>query len=297
MTAPVDPRTDVPAFGTLPRVAVLDEQVTRVLAPNAGLLPLDGTNTYLVGAPGSSEVAIIDPGPPDDEHVQRVEELLRAADATCRWILVTHHHLDHAEAAQPWGQRFGAQVAASTAKVAGPGGRLIGDGDRLSLGSSYIDVVPTPGHCADHLAFRLESGAVLVGDHILGRGTSVISYPEGDLVAYLDSLRRVYDLGPSALYPGHGPEMTTEPTAVIEYYLAHRLFREQQILAALAEGPTDPGALVRQIYAAVDEKLWPTAERSTRAALAKLEAEKAIDIQWTVSLRPPEPEAPADTTN
>src|SRR5277367_6066569 len=119
---PVDPRTDLPPFGTLPRIAVLDDLVTRVLAPNPGLMPLDGTNTYLVRGPGSNEVAIIDPGPPDDEHVERVEQLL--AGAQCRWILVTHHHLDHAEAAQPWAKRFGAQVAAATSAVAGPGGHL-----------------------------------------------------------------------------------------------------------------------------------------------------------------------------
>ncbi len=128
--------------------------------------------------------------------------------------------------------------------MAGPGGRLLAGGDTVKLPGACIGVVATPGHCSDHLAFRLESGTVLVGDHILGRGTSVITYPEGDLLAYLDSLRRVRDLGPDALYPGHGPEMRDDPLAVIEYYLAHRQFREQQILAALGGEPLGVRAIV-----------------------------------------------------
>lgn len=241
-------------------------------------MSLDGTNTYLVQAPGSSEVAIVDPGPPDADHVARVEQLLADSDATCRWILVTHHHIDHAEAAQPWAARFGAQVGAAAEAVAGPAGRRLEAGDRIPLGSTSISVVPTPGHCADHLAFRLESGAVLVGDHILGRGTSVVTYPEGDLLAYLDSLRRVLDLGPAALYPGHGPEMRSDSQAVIEYYLAHRRYRERQILDALADGPADAATLVRRIYADVDPRLWSAAEQSTRAGLEKLRVEERIDL-------------------
>jgi glyoxylase-like metal-dependent hydrolase (beta-lactamase superfamily II) len=250
-------------------------------------MSLDGTNTYLVRDPGSGQVAIVDPGPPDAEHAERVEQLLRAADATCRWILVTHHHIDHAEAARPWADRFDAQLAAASPEVAGARGQVLSAGDRLALGSSAMTVVPTPGHCGDHLAFRLATGAILVGDHILGRGTSVVTYPEGDLLAYLASLHRVLDLGPSALYPGHGPAMTDDPSAVIEYYLAHRAYRERQILAVLDRGPANPDALVREIYAAVDERLWPAAGQSTRAALQKLRAEEVVDIDagWTAALR------------
>ena len=112
-------------------------------------------------------------------------------------------------------------------------------GERLALAGTTIGVVATPGHTADHLAFRLESGAVLVGDHVLGRGTSVVTHPEGDVVAYLESLRRVHDLGPSALYCGHGPELTEDPGAVLDFYLAHRAYREHQLLAALAAGAGD----------------------------------------------------------
>jgi glyoxylase-like metal-dependent hydrolase (beta-lactamase superfamily II) len=293
---PVDPRTDLPALGSLPRVAVLDELVTRVLAPNPSMMTLDGTNTYVVLAPGSTEAAIIDPGPDDAEHVSRVEAVLRAAGTTCAWILVTHHHVDHAEAARPWARRFGARVAAASIDVvaaasdavSGPAGRVLAAGEYVEVGATRLQVVPTPGHCADHLAFRLENGAVLVGDHILGRGSSVVTYPEGDLLAYLDSLRRVHDLGPSTLYPGHGPQMSEDPSAVIDYYLAHRRFRERQILARLADGPADPAALVAHIYAAVDPRLWGAARQSTQAALRKLQAEDVIELDssWTARLRP-----------
>jgi glyoxylase-like metal-dependent hydrolase (beta-lactamase superfamily II) len=118
----------------------------------------------------------------------------------------------------------------------------------------------------------LDSGALLSGDHVLGRGTSVVAHPDGDLVAYLDSLRRVLDLGPHVLYPGHGPELTDDPSAVVRFYLDHREFRKRQILAVLEQdGPSTPREIVAQVYAAVDRVLWPAAEASTRAALQAMQ--------------------------
>ena len=269
---PVDPRAtwDLPAPGAMPRTADLEPLVTRVLAPNPSPMTLDGTNTYLVGAPGSGQAVLVDPGPDDPAHLAAVEAALAARDARCVAVLVTHHHGDHAEAAAPWGARLGAQVAAADARVAGPQGRVLEPGERLVLAGTTLGVVPTPGHTADHLAFRLESGAVLVGDHVLGRGTSVVTHPEGDVVAYLESLRRVHDLGPSALYCGHGPELTEDTTAVLDFYLAHRAFREAQLLAAMVRGARTVDALVADVYAAVPQDLWPAAAQSTRATLAKL---------------------------
>jgi glyoxylase-like metal-dependent hydrolase (beta-lactamase superfamily II) len=276
---PADPRADwaLPAFGTLPRTADLEPLVTRVLAPNPSPMTLDGTNTYVVGEPGSGQAVLVDPGPDDAAHLAAVEEALTARDARCVAVLVTHHHGDHAEAALPWGKRFGAQVAAATPAVAGPGGRLLEPGERLALAGTAIGVLATPGHTADHLAFRLESGAVLVGDHVLGRGTSVVTHPEGDVVAYLESLRRVHDVGPSALYCGHGPELTQDPGAVLDYYLAHRAFREEQLMAALAGGPRTVDELVAEVYAEVPREVWPAAAQSTRATLVKLRAEGRVE--------------------
>jgi glyoxylase-like metal-dependent hydrolase (beta-lactamase superfamily II) len=275
---PVDPRATwaLPAPGALPRTAELEPLVTRVLAPNPSPMTLDGTNTYVVGEPGSGQAFLVDPGPDDAAHLSAVEAALADRDARCVAVLVTHHHGDHAEAARPWGARFGAPVAAASAAVAGPGGRLLEPGERLTLAGTTVDVVPTPGHTSDHLAFRLESGAVLVGDHVLGRGTSVVTHPEGDVVAYLESLRRVHDLGPSALYCGHGPELTEDPGAVLDFYLAHRAYREHQVLDVLARGAATVDEVVADVYAEVPRQLWPAAAQSTRATLAKLETEGRV---------------------
>jgi len=260
----------------MPRTADLEPLVTRVLAPNPSGMTLDGTNTYVVGAPGSGQAVVVDAGPADARHLAAVEAVLAARDVRVVAVLVTHHHGDHAEAAAPWAARFGVPVAAAATSVAGPGGRLLAPGEQLRLAGTTIGVVATPGHTADHLAFRLESGAVLVGDHVLGRGTSVVTHPEGDVVAYLDSLRRVHDLGPAALYCGHGPELTVDPAAVLDFYLAHRAYREEQLLAALAAGPRTVDQLVAEVYAAVPQTLWPAAAQSTRATLAKLTAEDRV---------------------
>jgi glyoxylase-like metal-dependent hydrolase (beta-lactamase superfamily II) len=168
--------------------------------------------------------------------------------------------------------------------VAGDGGRVLAPGEELRLAGTTVGVVATPGHTPDHLAFRLESGAVLVGDHVLGRGTSVVTHPEGDVTAYLESLRRVHDLGPSALYCGHGPELTDDPGAVLAFYLAHRAYREQQLLAALAQGPATVDELVAAIYAEYPREVWPAAAQSTRATLDKLRAEGRVEGAGRVRL-------------
>jgi glyoxylase-like metal-dependent hydrolase (beta-lactamase superfamily II) len=289
MDVPADPRAQwgLPAPGALPGVVDLEALVTRVLAPNPSPMTLDGTNTYVVGAPGSGQALVVDPGPDDAAHLRAVEEALAARGARCVAVLVTHHHGDHAEAALPWGRRFDAPVAAASRAVTGPAGRVLEPGERLHLAGTAVDVVPTPGHTADHLAFRLESGAVLVGDHVLGRGTSVVTHPEGDVVAYLESLRRVHDLGPAALYCGHGPELTQDPGAVLDFYLAHRAYREHQLVVALEQGPATVDELVAVIYAEVPRTVWPAAAQSTRATLAKLVAEGRV-LWWGIDENDPD---------
>ncbi|HEX9890230.1 MAG TPA: MBL fold metallo-hydrolase [Nitriliruptorales bacterium] len=282
LDAPVDPRASwaLPAFGTLPAVTELDEVVTRVLAPNPSLMTLDGTNTYVLGQPGTGTAIVVDPGPDDDGHLARVEQVLADRDLGCELVLVTHHHHDHSEAAQRWARRFGCRVAASTPEVAGDGGWLVSEADRVELVPGLrVEVVATPGHTRDHLAFRLGHGPVLTGDHILGRGTSVVAHPDGDLVAYLDSLGKVLALGPDALYPGHGPELADgDPTEVVAFYLAHRRYRERQLLTVLSFGPRTPRQLVEVVYAGYDPSLWDAAERSTRAAIQKLVAQGQVRV-------------------
>jgi glyoxylase-like metal-dependent hydrolase (beta-lactamase superfamily II) len=277
--APSDPRVswDLPPFGSMSVVEALDEVTSRVLAPNPSPMTLDGTNTYVLGAPGAGGVVVVDPGPDHADHLGRVLEVVAARDAEVVAVVVTHHHQDHAEAAAAWAARFGCRVHAVRADVAGPDGRRLGDGDLVEGAGVELRVVTTPGHTLDHVALRFGTGTVLTGDHVLGRGTSVVAHPDGDLAAYLTSLRRLHDLGPDALYPGHGPALTEDPSAVLRYYTEHRDFRRTQILAALAEGPATVDDLVARIYADVDRAVWPAAAASTRAALAMLLAEGAIE--------------------
>ena len=271
--APVDPRRSwsLPAPGELPRIAELEPLVTRVLAPNPSPMTLDGTNTYVVGAPGSGQVVVVDPGPDDDAHLAAVREVLAARDAEVVAVLVTHHHGDHAEAALPWAARFGVQVAAGSGDVAGPDGRVLADGDTVVLAGTSLDVVATPGHTRDHLAFRTGSGSVLVGDHVLGRGTSVVTHPEGDVLAYLDSLRRVHRLRPAALYSGHGPELTEDVGAVLDFYTAHRAYREWQLLEALLPEARTVGQLVAHVYADVPRAVWPASARLRRGCMGRFQ--------------------------
>lgn len=277
LTPPIDPRSDweIPPLGTLPHITELDDVTVRVLAPNAGPMTLDGTNTYVVAARGSGEAVIIDPGPADAAHLDAVAEVIASRDAQVRAIVVTHHHHDHAEAAAAFSAHFQAATLAydPLVAVAGPGQtsvETLRDGSRIELSGCHLTMVATPGHTIDHLAVRLATGALLTGDHILGRGTSVVASPDGDLEAYLDSLHTVLGLGPDCLYPGHGPELTQDPQAVVLFYLEQRAFRSAQIRAVLANGPATPRQLVQQMYAGVDSGLWNAAERSTRAAIAAL---------------------------
>ena len=281
MSPPVDPRAawDLPAFGDLEPVEQLDPFTTRILAPNPSSMTLDGTNTYVIASAG--DAIVVDPGPPDASHREAVAEVLAQRDAECRAVAVTHHHHDHSEAAAAWAGHFDAQLWATTTAVAGDDGMVVTPGGRIAAGDLVLHAVATPGHCADHVAWRLSSGPLLSGDHVLGRGTSVVAHPDGDLEAYLDSLRTVLELGPDALYPGHGPVLTEDPAAVVRYYLDHRAFREEQILALLADKPRSSLGLVRRIYEDVPKLLWPAAELSTRAALDKLEAEGRIERRGT----------------
>ena len=260
-------------------MARLTETLSRVVAPNASHMTLDGTNTYVLGVRGSGSAYVVDPGPADEAHFGRVRATLSELDAECSGIVVTHHHLDHSEAALAWGRALHAPVAAASRDVAGPEGIVLTEGVAVAAGGVSLTAVPTPGHTSDHLCFRLPDGGLLSGDHILGRGTSVVAWPEGDLAAYLESLRRVLALGPDALFPGHGPELLEDPRSVVSYYLEHRAFREAQVRAALEDDETlasRPMDLVERIYADVDRVLWPAAELSTRACLVKLAGEGVV---------------------
>ncbi len=250
----------------------LDEVTAVVLAPNPSPLTLEGTNTYLLGAPGSGEVVVVDPGPDDPAHRAAVDAAVAAAGARVAAVVLTHHHADHAEASG-WAAAWGAPLHAFAPGLVPAPARALGDGGTVAAGGVALEAVHTPGHTGDHLCLRVrDTGVVLTGDHVLGRGTTMVAWPDGDMAAYLDSLRRLGRLGAGALYPGHGP-VVHDAAGLVAAYLAHRLEREEQVLAALRAGDATPGEVVARVYADVDPVLHAPAERSVRAHLAKLVAE------------------------
>lgn len=246
-----------------------------VLAPNPSPMTLDGTNTWVLREPGARRCVVVDPGPADPAHLDAVAE----AAGEVAVVLLTHHHLDHSEGARALAERVGAPVRALD-----PACRLgeegLGDGDVVAVDGLEIRVVGTPGHTADSLSFWLPAdGAVLTGDTVLGRGTTVVAHPDGQLGAYLGSLSRLHALAEerevSAIWPGHGP-VIADALPALDYYLAHRRERLEQVEAALAVLPADtmpeelPRRVVEIVYADVDPVLWGAAELSVRAQVAYL---------------------------
>jgi glyoxylase-like metal-dependent hydrolase (beta-lactamase superfamily II) len=243
-----------------------------VLAPNPGPMTLDGTNTWVLREPGGDRALVIDPGPQDDAHLERVLDVVRDAGARVSEVLLTHGHLDHSEGAARFAELAGAGVpvrALDPAYRLGPEG--LGEGDVVRAGELELRVVGTPGHTSDSLSFLLPADrALLTGDTVLGRGSTVVAHPDGRLAAYLDSLGRLHELAGSGavtrILPGHGPVLE-DALATIEAYQAHRVERLEQVRAALAAGARTPRAVVELVYADVDHALWPAAELSVRAQL------------------------------
>jgi glyoxylase-like metal-dependent hydrolase (beta-lactamase superfamily II) len=241
--------------------------IVRVLAPNPGLRELEGTNTWVVGR---WPAAVIDPGPDDAGHLREVLEVAGRVGA----ILLTHDHPDHAPGATSLSSMTGVPVFAARPA---DGSERLRDGQVIRMPGQAVRVVATPGHTQDHVAFFLEdAGALFTGDAVLGRGTSVIDPPEGDLAQYVRSLHRMRDLGPRTIYPGHGP-VVLDALAKLDEYMAHRAMREEQVLTGLAEGLSTPEELVPAIYGDYPSELHPLAARSVLAHLLKLEAEGRVE--------------------
>ena len=254
-------------------------RIIRVLAPNPGIRELEGTNTWIVGDGPS---IAIDPGPDDAGHVR---EVAREAGHLAA-ILLTHDHPDHAPGAAALAEATGAPVYAARPPQ---GGQRLRDGQRIVAGDVTLTAVATPGHSPDHVAFFEDRhGALFTGDAVLGRGTSVIDPPEGDLTAYLRSLQRMRELSPRVIYPGHGPVVFDGP-GKLEEYLDHRVAREGQVLAALASEPRTPEEIVAEIYGDHPAELHELAARSVLANLIKLENEGRAErrttagvVRWTL---------------
>jgi glyoxylase-like metal-dependent hydrolase (beta-lactamase superfamily II) len=248
-----------PAYGELRPVTAT---ASVLLCDNPGIMTLDGTNTWVLRGPGSDEMVIVDPGPDDDAHIERI-----AALGKISLVLISHRHADHTDGIDKLVERTGAVVrSVGSGFLRGLGGPLV-DGEVIDAAGLRITVLATPGHTGDSVSFLLDD-AVLTADTVLGRGTTVIDNEDGSLGDYLESLRRLRGLGNRTVLPGHGPDLA-DLKAVTEMYLAHREERLNQVRDALRDIGEDATArqVVEHVYTDVDEKLWDAAEKSVEAQL------------------------------
>lgn len=240
--------------------------IHHLLAPNPGPMTLEGTNTLLV-APHVTRTIVIDPGPLDEEHLAAIET---ACENGIREIWYTHHHPDHTAAGPELARRHGAKIRAFDPALCT--GEPFTDGEVVAFGPVRITILHLPGHTVDSVGFLVESPEVelVAGDTVLGRGTSVIAAPDGDLGAYLDTLARLQRLvdehGVQRIVPGHGP-MLDDPAGVLSGYVAHRQERLDQVRRAVADGAESAADVVDRVYGFIAPELRHAAEQSAQAQL------------------------------
>jgi glyoxylase-like metal-dependent hydrolase (beta-lactamase superfamily II) len=269
-----------------------------VVAENPGPFTFTGTGTYIVGA---GEVAVIDPGPALPAHLEAL--LAAVAGERVRQVLVTHTHADHSPLARPFAQAVGAPIAAAApplphatnpasgnalteedSDAAFAPDQILSGGERLTGPGWTLEVVATPGHASNHLAFALlEENALFSGDHIMGWSTTVVVPPDGDMSHYYASLDAVAVRGFTTLWPTHGPPVR-ETAPFLTAYKAHRLAREAQILERLSLGPATVSEMVPTVYARTDPRLWPAASQSMLAHLIHLARGGAVEADGAPSL-------------
>ncbi|MGI8664398.1 MAG: MBL fold metallo-hydrolase [Acidimicrobiales bacterium] len=267
----------VPPKPMVPGVAsALSPMVRRILGPNPGVMTGPGTNTYLVGI---DEVAVIDPGVDDAAHLAAI---LGCGGDRIRWILCTHTHPDHSPGAAALKASTGAEVLAFDSRDGLEVDTAIGDGHVVEATEFRLTAVHTPGHASNHLCFHLRQERLLFsGDHVMQGSTVVIAPPDGDMGAYLASLRSVLGLRLRAIAPGHG-HLIDDPIAAVEDYIEHRLEREAQVGSALAAGDTTVAEIVARLYVGLIEELVPRARQSVHAHLRKLAVDgraASVDVE------------------
>lgn len=273
--------------------------IQRVICANPSPFTYTGTATFIVGrAEAGARVAVIDPGPLDDDHLEALVEAL--AGRTVSHILVTHRHRDHAPLSRPLAARIGYPPILATASDRAPTyvsgaldededqdftpDQVLTDGQIIKGDGWTLEAILTPGHSSDHVAFALrEENALFSGDHVMGWSTTIVAPPDGDMADYMASLERIMALDFETLWPTHGPPIT-EVKPFLCAYRQHRLEREAQVLDALATGPTTIADMVPNLYAAVDPKLWPAASLSVLSHLIKLVKEERVISSTTPDL-------------
>ncbi len=275
--------------------------VRRIVANNPGPYTFLGTNTYIVG---SGHVAIIDPGPADNAHLEAIVAATRGERVS--HILITHSHRDHCDGALPLQSRLGGEIVAfgpaSEPRGFGALGQGLGqdlgqdigdafvesglrpdipveDGDTLKGRGFSIDVMHMPGHAPDHLCFALVGKrTVFTGDHVMGWNTTVIAPPEGNMADFLGSLERLVQRHDKLFLPGHGGRIET-PRRVVRAYMTHRKWREQTILACIDEGVCTIPRIVARLYGALDKNLKTAAALSVLAHLEHLKSRNMVSAE------------------
>jgi glyoxylase-like metal-dependent hydrolase (beta-lactamase superfamily II) len=273
----------------MPTFTELAPGVRRLVAPNPSMMTGPGTNTYLFG---NEEVAVLDPGPIIESHLQAIIDL---AAAPIRSVIVTRTHPHHSPAAVELARKSGAELIGRPPppdcqhqdRTFEPD-RDPADGDLISIDDVDIEAIYTPGHASNHVCYR-HAGLnwLFTGDHVIDGSTVVINPPDGDMKHYLESLAKVKALRPDALAPGHG-ELIKDPDRAIDWIVEHRLEREAKVVAALNANPgLTSMELVPYVYKDVDKKLYGWAERSLLAHLLKLQADlKAVQAGGLWSRNP-----------
>jgi glyoxylase-like metal-dependent hydrolase (beta-lactamase superfamily II) len=270
------------------KLTQLSELVSRVTAPNPGVMTGPGTNSYLVGR---RDLAIIDPGPESAPHLA---VLLDAVGGRLKWILCTHTHRDHSPCAHALKSETGAETL-GFARVPDDGrqdtafepDRPLADGDALQTAEFTMRAVHTPGHASNHLCYLLEgAGLLFTGDHIMQGSTVVISPPDGDMSAYLASLERLLSLELTGIAPGHG-RVIEKPHDEVRRLIAHRLKRERKVVDALERlGSGTLDDLLPLVYDDVPQRIHSVARRSLHAHLIKLDREgRATDANGVWAAR------------
>lgn len=267
----------------------LSDLVSRVTAPNPGMMTGPGTNTYIIG---TDRLALIDPGPESAPHLA---VMLDAVGKRLKWILCTHTHLDHSPGARALKAATGAELLGfgsvpddGRQDTAFAPDHALRDRDVLDCGAFRLRAVHTPGHASNHLCYLLEGERWLfTGDHIMQGSTVVISPPDGDMTVYLRSLERLLSLDLAALVPGHG-HVIEKPHDEVRRLIAHRLKREQLVVDAFRErNPATLDELLPFAYRDVPQSVHPVARRSLHAHLIKLQRDgRVTETNGAWALRP-----------
>lgn len=287
-------------YGKAVRIA---PQLRRITAPNASPMTFTGTQTYLAG---DKNVVVIDPGPADEGHIQTILAALGPGERIVG-ILVTHTHIDHSPAAAPLAKATGAPVfafgkhgtgmseamvalAATGAEMGGGEGAdydfapamEVNDGDVIKFPGLSFTVLHTPGHLSNHVCFDAGDGVVFTGDLVMGWATTMVSPPDGDMAAFLASLRKMKDRGDRLYYPGHG-EPVRNVAENLDYQISHRKLRDAQIRQVLKDGPATPAELTAKIYTNVDKALHPAAARNVFAHLLGMLSDGLAEVEGSLS--------------